>query len=359
MLVGLLLPFGCNTPVAEPDNEGGGSEVQPPTDPPQENPSPECRALLAAADAVAVATPNIQGFVGVSIVGPIAGITVGGQIFWIPADAVRNLSQEAGFVTVCNRTFALEERVEDLEDENDAQQEDIEDIQEDIGDLQAENDQQQEQIDDLLDGCPNDLNKTAPGVCGCGHPDTDSDGDGDPNCVDNCPAVANADQADGDGDGKGNLCDNCPTISNSDQADADGDGTGNLCEPTPPSPPSSNHCDDLGISDEESLVHIDVYDVDVSAGDSVTRLIAEDRLIGVLYIIVSNGQPSGTRCRFTGDREASIEGFNVCPLDSPVHLDGFDAATEASTDWTSGTFRIAYRTTNGELRTVVFSCSSF
>ena len=35
---------------------------------------------------------------------------------------------------------------------------------------------------------------------------TDSDGDGVPDCVDNCPTVANPDQADSDGNGKGNVC---------------------------------------------------------------------------------------------------------------------------------------------------------
>jgi hypothetical protein len=35
----------------------------------------------------------------------------------------------------------------------------------------------------------------------------DSDGDGVPDGVDNCPAVANADQVDGDGDGYGDACD--------------------------------------------------------------------------------------------------------------------------------------------------------
>ena len=35
--------------------------------------------------------------------------------------------------------------------------------------------------------------------------DTDADGDGAPDCQDNCPALANADQADCDGDGKGNA----------------------------------------------------------------------------------------------------------------------------------------------------------
>ena len=40
---------------------------------------------------------------------------------------------------------------------------------------------------DCNDGCPNDPNKTDPGICGCGTPDTDSDGDGTPDCNDGCP----------------------------------------------------------------------------------------------------------------------------------------------------------------------------
>ena len=45
-----------------------------------------------------------------------------------------------------------------------------------------------------LDGCPNDPNKIAPGVCGCGVADTDSDGDGTPNCNDGCPNTPGATQ---------------------------------------------------------------------------------------------------------------------------------------------------------------------
>lgn len=37
------------------------------------------------------------------------------------------------------------------------------------------------------DPCPGDPNKTDPGICGCGVPDTDSDGDGAADCIDDCP----------------------------------------------------------------------------------------------------------------------------------------------------------------------------
>jgi formylglycine-generating enzyme required for sulfatase activity len=40
---------------------------------------------------------------------------------------------------------------------------------------------------DQKDGCPQDKNKIAPGICGCGTPDADTDGDGIPDCKDDCP----------------------------------------------------------------------------------------------------------------------------------------------------------------------------
>lgn len=39
----------------------------------------------------------------------------------------------------------------------------------------------------VADNCPNDPNKTEPGICGCGVPDTDTDNDGTPDCNDLCP----------------------------------------------------------------------------------------------------------------------------------------------------------------------------
>ena len=58
----------------------------------------------------------------------------------------------------------------------------------------------------------------------------DFDEDGIEDDFDNCPFVANMDQADADGDLSGNACDNCPNASNEIQLDADGDMIGDACD---------------------------------------------------------------------------------------------------------------------------------
>ena len=63
---------------------------------------------------------------------------------------------------------------------------------------------------DACDPCPLDPDTTQ---CSSIDPN-DRDHDGAPNATDNCPDLANADQADGDMDGKGDLCDACPTQAN-------------------------------------------------------------------------------------------------------------------------------------------------
>jgi hypothetical protein len=64
----------------------------------------------------------------------------------------------------------------------------------------------------------------------------DNDGDGTPDNLDNCPAVANADQSDSDGDGVGNACDNCPQVANIDQKDSNSNLIGDACEALPEIP---------------------------------------------------------------------------------------------------------------------------
>ena len=50
-------------------------------------------------------------------------------------------------------------------------------------------DQDGDEVPDCVDGCLEGiLDKTEPGLCGCGVPDVDSDGDGAFDCEDPCPA---------------------------------------------------------------------------------------------------------------------------------------------------------------------------
>ena len=81
--------------------------------------------------------------------------------------------------------------------------------------------------------------------------DTDSDGFGNPGFAantcptDNCPSVYNPVQEDTDNDGIGDLCDNCPTVANPLQTDADADGIGDACDPCPEDP--NNDIDGDGV----------------------------------------------------------------------------------------------------------------
>jgi len=126
---------------------------------------------------------------------------------------------------------------------------------------------------DCNDNCPNDPGKTIPGICGCGISDIDSDGDGTPNCNDNCPNDPNKTEpgvcgcsisdADTDLDGTPDCNDNCDNDPNKTQpgicgcgisdTDSDGDGTVDCNDgcPNDPGKAIAGICG-CGISDTDS-----------------------------------------------------------------------------------------------------------
>ena len=64
---------------------------------------------------------------------------------------------------------------------------------------------------DCHDGCPNDPAKIEPGACGCHTPDTDSDGDTIPDCHDLCDGLD--DRHDFNDNGVPDCAENIPTVS--------------------------------------------------------------------------------------------------------------------------------------------------
>ena len=128
---------------------------------------------------------------------------------------------------------------------------------------------------DCLDGCPNDPNKTAPGLCGCGFIDSsnDSDGDGTPDCTDACPFDPNkiapgqcgcgVADTDTDHDGTADCHDGCPNdpakIAPGQcgcgvaDTDSDGDGTANCIDgcPNDPNKTAPGQCG-CGVADTDT-----------------------------------------------------------------------------------------------------------
>jgi hypothetical protein len=92
--------------------------------------------------------------------------------------------------------------------------------------------------DDCVDGCPNDANKTAPGVCGCGVADVDTDGDTVLDCLDGCPNDVNKTapgicgcgvaDVDTDGDTVLDCLDGCPNDVNKTAPGACGCGVADV-----------------------------------------------------------------------------------------------------------------------------------
>ena len=105
--------------------------------------------------------------------------------------------------------------------------------------LVSEYDDDDDGIENTLDTCPTSGN---PDNFDPRNPDSpgDNDKDGIPNVCDPTPDE-NLNTGDQDGDGFPNRGDNCPIVANADQADADRDGLGNVCDPNPAAPSAHKH----------------------------------------------------------------------------------------------------------------------
>lgn len=177
--------------------------------------------------------------------------------------------------------------------------------------------------------------------------DEDDDNDGILDADDNCPLVANADQADNDGDGLGDLCDpdddndgipdvqdNCPKTANPGQEDADSDGVGDVCDEDEDNDGVPNDLDNCPGTEAGVVVGLD--------GCPVFTLPATNFLV----------QTQGESCRSSNNGSITIEASETLDYIATLSGEGVNDTKEftANTDFenlNSGTYTLCL-TVSGE-----------
>jgi hypothetical protein len=186
--------------------------------------------------------------------------------------------------------------------------------------------------------------------------DPDDDNDGALDAADNCQFDANADQADNDGDALGDACDadddndtvpdtsdNCLYVSNADQADNDSDGAGNACDPDDDNdgvPDSTDNCPLIFNADQANADH-DAFgdlcddnafapEVSVAAADSTGN--EGSTLSTTGEFSDGDGDGSLTITKFSGDGAVTDNGDGTWSWSLLVADDGTGSVTVRASD---------------------------
>ena len=168
------------------------------------------------------------------------------------------------------------------------------------------------------------------------NPVVDADSDGVLDAVDNCPSVANADQADFDLDGFGDLCDpdddadgvpdlsdNCQLTPNAPQINFDGDALGDACDPDDDNDGAADAVDNCALLSNPSQVDGDSDGRGDDCDNCPSIANAEQR--------DNDHDGSGDACDSDDDDDGVLDFSDNCPwVDNPGQADGnFDGIGDA------------------------------
>ncbi len=184
--------------------------------------------------------------------------------------------------------------------------------------------------DGALDNCPDVANadQADSDDNGVGDACTDTDDDGVSDAIDNCLDVVNANQTDSDDDGLGDACDNCADDENVDQSDLDDDGAGDVCDDCAVGadcsvldPDGDSFCDAeacLGVDNCPATANADQADADDDGvGDACNNADDDDgdEFSDVLdnCVAVSNGDQADLDDDGAGDAcDTDVDGDGIC-----------------------------------------------